>query len=208
MPNTKAKTTKRANTKKTAVKEVPAEPEPVPQPEPEPETQVEDTTEEETVEMKVKGLIAGVGKVKEALMRIVAELREVSKMHTRQVKDLSKKAKKKRKRRTPVEGEEPRLTGFAKPQEVSKELKDFMGKSENELVSRTEASSFINAYVKEHKLSNSEDGRLFEPDSKLHKLLGDPLPLKKADPSKTGYGYFNLQTYLTPHFPKKKTVTA
>ena len=61
-------------------------------------------------------------------------------------------------------------------------------------MARTEVTREINAYIREHKLQDKDNGRKINPDAKLLKLL----KLKKGDE----LTYFNLQKYMSPHFAK------
>ena len=65
-------------------------------------------------------------------------------------------------------------------------------------MARTDVTKAIGKYIKDHGLQNTENKRKFTPDSKLSKLFG-PLQAKHKE---KGFEYFNLQTYLAPHFPK------
>ena len=85
-------------------------------------------------------------------------------------------------------------SGFVKPTKISKDLAKFLGKSEDTLMSRTDVTKLITAYVKEHKLQDSENGRRIKPDAKLKSLLN-----VKANDEVT---YFNLQSYMKTHFIK------
>ena len=76
-------------------------------------------------------------------------------------------------------------------------------------MSRTDVTRAITAYIKDKGLKDPENGRVFSPDPKLAKVLGDPIyPIVKDAPNEKGYGYFNLQKYLTPHFPASKAAQA
>lgn len=85
-------------------------------------------------------------------------------------------------------------SGFAAPVKISDVLCEFMGKEQGSLVSRTEATKFINKYIKENRLCDAENKTLIKPDAKLHSLLGtnDENEIK----------YFNIQKYLNVHFLK------
>jgi upstream activation factor subunit UAF30 len=94
-------------------------------------------------------------------------------------------------------------SGFVKPTLISNELAGFLGKPEGTEMARTEVTREINAYIREHKLQDKDNGRKIIADKKLTGLL----KLKKGDE----LTYFNLQKYMSPHFAKasdKITVTA
>lgn len=89
-------------------------------------------------------------------------------------------------------------SGFAKPTPVSKELLDFLGLPEGDHIARTDVTTKVIAYVKQHDLQNPLDKKQIIPDEKLNKLLlaGD-----------NKITFFNLQTYLKKHFLPNITVT-
>ena len=89
-------------------------------------------------------------------------------------------------------------TGFQKPINVSDELRKFLGLAQGELIPRTQVTSRINDYCKEHKLQKEEDKRVLMPDATLSKLLR----LKKGDE----LTFFNLQKHLKHHYPNKDGV--
>ena len=85
-------------------------------------------------------------------------------------------------------------SGFVKPTLISNELAGFLGKPEGSEMARTEVTREINAYIREHKLQDKDNGRKIIADKKLTGLL----KLKKGDE----LTYFNLQKYMSPHFAK------
>jgi len=89
-------------------------------------------------------------------------------------------------------------TGFQKPINVSDELRKFLGLAQGELIPRTQVTSKINEYCKEHNLQKEEDKRVLMPDATLSKLLR----LKKGDT----LTFFNLQKHLKHHYPNKDGV--
>jgi len=85
-------------------------------------------------------------------------------------------------------------SGFVKPTLISNELAAFLNKPVGTEMARTEVTREINAYIREHKLQDKENGRKIIADKKLVGLL----KLKKGDE----LTYFNLQKYMSPHFAK------
>lgn len=110
--------------------------------------------------------------------QVVRELKSAAKM--------SSKRKRKSGNRAP--------SGFVKPTLISNELASFLGKPVGTEMARTEVTREINAYIREHKLQDKENGRKIIADKKLTGLL----KLKKGDE----LTYFNLQKYMSPHFAK------
>ena len=117
------------------------------------------------------------------------EFRSIERQVTREMKTAAKinqKRKRKNSNRAP--------SGFVKPTLISNELAGFLGKPEGSEMARTEVTREINAYIREHKLQDKENGRKIIADKKLTGLL----KLKKGDE----LTYFNLQKYMSPHFAK------
>ena len=123
------------------------------------------------------------------LSSLKTEFRALEKKTTREFKVVQKQnAKRKRKQgnRSP--------SGFVKPTLISHELADFLKKSHGSEMARTEVTREINAYIREHKLQDKDNGRKINADKKLTSLL----KLKKDDE----LTYFNLQKYMSHHFAK------
>jgi upstream activation factor subunit UAF30 len=127
--------------------------------------------------------------VSASMSSLRTEFRSIERQVTRELKTAAKvTAKRKRKtgNRAP--------SGFVKPTLISNELAGFLGKPEGTEMARTEVTREINAYIREHKLQDKENGRKIIADKKLTGLL----KLKKGDE----LTYFNLQKYMSPHFAK------
>ena len=117
------------------------------------------------------------------------EFRGIERQVTRELKAAAKinqKRKRKNSNRAP--------SGLVKPTLISNELAGFLGKPEGSEMARTEVTREINAYIREHKLQDKDNGRKIIADKKLTGLL----KLKKGDE----LTYFNLQKYMSPHFAK------
>ena len=116
------------------------------------------------------------------------DIRLLERTVKKEVKGLKKTAEKKNKRgnRKP--------SGFAKPSKVSDNLCLFMKKPKGSEVARTEVTQYLIKYINEHKLQNSTNRKIIEPDSELIKLLGIEDSQEVT--------YFNLQKYMNKHFVK------
>lgn len=122
------------------------------------------------------------------------ELNMLIKKNGREFKSAKKACKNKKKsgNRSP--------SGFIKPTLVSDELANFLGKVKGTEMARTEVTKEINAYIRSNKLQDPTNGRHIIPDAALAKLLN----LNKSDE----LTYFNLQKYMSPHFPKSAKALA
>lgn len=85
-------------------------------------------------------------------------------------------------------------SGFTKPTLISDELAKFLGKTAGTEMSRTEAAKEVIAYIQSHKLKDEKNGRIIHPDAALSALL----KVTSAD----NLHFFNLQTFMKPHFIK------
>jgi chromatin remodeling complex protein RSC6 len=129
------------------------------------------------------------------LSSLRTEFRALDKLGNKELKNAQKAgAKRKRKsgNRSP--------SGFVKPALISAELATFLGKPNGSEMARTEVTREINKYIRSNDLQDKENGRKINPDAKLTKLL----KLKKSDE----LTYFNLQRYMSPHFPKTGAAAA
>ena len=200
---TKSKSTtprKARNNKKTTTASVP-EPVVVAAPEPVVETApvvAETATPEISLEDQFKDIITRLQQFRTLSQTLMADVRKLQKNVNRQVRESSKKNKK---RKNTGDSKRP-PSGFAKPGPVSDELRKFLGLSKEELISRTQVTKRITLYCKEHSLQQEEDKRNINPNAALTKLLrwkqgvDDPVT------------FFNLQKYMKVHYPNKEGVYA
>ncbi len=120
------------------------------------------------------------------------------KLAAKAVKAAQRSGKKNKQRKT---GGAPRApAGFTLPGLISDELSAFLKKEKGTMISRTDVTREINAYIKENNLQNPASRRFILADKKLSKLLN----IDKSTP----LSYFNLQKYLSPHFMKIPKETA
>jgi len=123
-----------------------------------------------------------------------SEVNELKRQHARELRA----ANKANKRRKTNANRAP--SGFVKPTLISNELAAFLGKPEGSVLARTEVTREVNAYIRNQKLQDKDNGRKINPDAKLLKLL----KLKKGDE----LTYFNLQKYMAAHFAKSTPTPA
>tara|TARA_R110002153_G_scaffold125327_4_gene272328 strand:- start:919 stop:1389 length:471 start_codon:yes stop_codon:yes gene_type:complete len=84
--------------------------------------------------------------------------------------------------------------GFNRKQDVSPKLREFLSLPDGELISRSEVTKFITAYVKEQGLKHPDNGRVIIMDDKLTKLLEPPADIQIT--------FLNIQKFLSPHYVK------
>jgi upstream activation factor subunit UAF30 len=89
---------------------------------------------------------------------------------------------------------------FLQPSKISPALAKFCGVTDETMISRTDATRKIAAYIKEHNLQNPENRREILSDATLISLF--------ALTSEDKLNYFNLQRYIKPHFIKEIKVVA
>jgi chromatin remodeling complex protein RSC6 len=134
--------------------------------------------------------------------QLVTQLNELKTQITgiqQNIKQLEKNVKKKMKgikkevSKTKNKGNR-KPSGFAKPSKVTKELCEFMNKSEGSEIARTEVTRTLVAYIKENKLENTSNSKFISPDNKLKALL-------ELDDNQE-LTYFNIQKFMNKHFVK------
>jgi chromatin remodeling complex protein RSC6 len=158
------------------------------------------------------------------------ELRKLQREIDQSIKEASKKQKKKK---LPRDFSKPiRQNGFAEPVIVSDELYSFLVKTKATMkdttfkpknqeefdawprllvkaglpVARTDITSHVSKYIKEHELQNPDEKREIRPDPALKKIFSEPTEISKKDPTKKVHTYLKLQRYLNHHFPSRKNL--
>ena len=133
-------------------------------------------------------VISGLNMVKSHINGLQSTIRQLEKDVKKQMKGLKKEVVKSKNKgnRSP--------SGFAKPSKVTKELCEFMNRSEGSEIARTEVTKALVSYIKENKLENEANRKIIMPDNKLKFLLGleDGQELT----------FFNIQKYMNKHFVK------
>jgi chromatin remodeling complex protein RSC6 len=159
-------------------------------------TQNDNIETQETIELfeQFNSIMSNLVVFKTQITNIQQQLKLFEKNVKKQLKGLKKEVKKNKNKgnRQP--------SGFAKPSKVTKELCEFMKKEEGTEIARTEVTRALVAYIKEHKLENTENSKIISPDDKLKELLD----LTDAEE----LTYFNIQKYMNKHFIKnEKNIT-
>jgi len=90
--------------------------------------------------------------------------------------------------------------GFLKPVRISPELAKFLGCSPDEMKSRVQVTQNICKYISDNELQNPKNRREILVDSTLQNLL-------RFNPEVDGnLTYYQIQTYIQPHFLKGEVV--
>ena len=134
----------------------------------------------DNLETKITALVA-------LLKEVQGELKVVKKENERMKKIVERTEAKRAKARS-------NPNGFAKPSKITDELCDFLAVPRGTMLSRTDVTRKVNAYIKDNKLNKPENKRIINPDTKLRKILGI-----KPDEE---LSYFSLQRYLSRSFVK------
>jgi upstream activation factor subunit UAF30 len=144
-----------------------------------------------STESLISSQFASISSKLQQVVAFAASLRsELRALERHAVKELRTAQKASAKKRRKVGNRAP--SGFVKPTLISKELAEFLGKTDGAEMARTEVTREINAYIRNNSLQDKENGRRINPDTKLKSLL----KLKKGEE----LTYFNLQRYMSPHF--------
>jgi chromatin remodeling complex protein RSC6 len=150
--------------------------------------EIDATEVQEELFAQFEQLVNQLGLMKIQMTNMQQSIKCLEKSVKKQMKGLKKEAIK-----TKAKGNRA-PSGFAKPSKVTKELCEFMNKTEGTEIARTEVTRALVAYIKENKLENTTNSKIIAPDEKLKVLLGieDGQELN----------YFNIQKYMNKHFVK------
>ena len=132
--------------------------------------------------VKFSGMISQFGALK-------AELKGLERKVAKQLKIVEKIQNKKKRKGTRAP------SGFVKPSPISDELATFLEKAPGTEMARTDVTREINKYIRGKQLQDKTNGRIIQADAPLKALL-------KLDDDVV-LTYFNLQKYMSPHFPKQ-----
>jgi len=94
-----------------------------------------------------------------------SELRALERHAVKEIRTAQKASAKKRRK---VGNRAP--SGFVKPTPISKELAEFLGKTDGSEMARTEVTREINAYIRNNSLQDKENGRRINPDAQTNAL--------------------------------------
>jgi len=148
-------------------------------------------SEDVNIVVQFNSLVEQVNSARTALTNLFSAMKKLEKQIPRELK----KAQKGRRRRAP----ETTATGepiakkpsvFTIPTQISDALATFLGLAKGTQISRSEVTTRVCKYAKEHNLMDKQN---IKPDAALRKLLG----VKETDQLRI----LNLQKYLSDHYP-------
>lgn len=90
--------------------------------------------------------------------------------------------------------ERAKNNGFNRKNAISETLRQFLGVEPGTLISRSEVTKFVNAYITDKGLKDPNNGRAIILDDNLRTLLAPPEGVQVT--------FLNLQKYLSPHYTK------
>lgn len=146
---------------------------------------VEVNMDETPIEMQFKEVLDSLTEQKTQITNTISKVKQLQKVCAKELKN--KKTRDPNKKRAP--------SGFTKPIKLSQELCDFIDKPNGTEMARTEVTKLLSIYIKDNNLQLEQDKRKIVPDKKLSNLL-------KCE-KKDEVTYFNLQTWMKPHYIKE-----
>jgi chromatin remodeling complex protein RSC6 len=151
-------------------------------------------TTETSLADEIKALQDQLTSIRDSANSALTALKRVAKRASTEIKEARKN--KRKTRAEPADGEPRKPSNFEIPVPITDELSVFLGGGKNNKMARADVTSAINKYINDHKLRTKHD---ITPDAPLRKLLGVGEDVKLT--------LFNIQTYLSKHFPKPAQAT-
>ena len=147
-----------------------------------------------------KALLASVDSQIASLKALRASLLSSFKADAVELKTAQKSNGRRRRATSAVPSEKKVQSGITKPTKVSDAMCEFMGRDKGSLIARTEVTKFITNYIRDNNLKDAKVRRHINPDTRLRSLL--------SIPQNDQLTYFNLQKYMSSHFPKAAVAAA
>lgn len=153
------------------------------------------TTESEDVNIvaQFNSLVEQVNTARTALTTIFSAMKKLEKQIPRELKKAGKGRRRSNKAPETTASGEPiakKPSVFTIPTQISDALATFLGLAKGTQISRSEVTTRVCKYAKDHNLMDKQN---IKPDAALRKLLG----VKEADQLRI----LNLQKYLSDHYP-------
>jgi len=146
-------------------------------------------TDESNVFDQFQTILDGLNSFKTNISLLQQQIRFLEKNVKKNMKSLNKEVTK---NKSKMANKKKTLSGFAKPSKVTKELCEFMNKTEGTEIARTEVTRALVNYIKDNNLENTKNKKIISPDDKLKYLLGVY--------NNEELTYFNIQKYMNKHF--------
>lgn len=166
----------------------------------EPSEATTETVELVGFEQAFKEVTASLTSQMASLKSTLADVKKLEKQVNRQLKEARKGRRRNRKAQDGGEKAKRPPSGFAKPSELSEELCGFLGVDSGTLMARTEVTKHITKYIRDHQLQ--------DPSYKRRILCDKPLSTLLKVGSSDEVTYFNLQSFMKPHFPKSASAAS
>jgi len=148
-------------------------------------TTVEGAEEQVNVVANYGAIVEKMNTFRATLSALFVEMKKLEKQLPRELK----RAGKGRRRAKVDDGTPKKETVFTKPTAISDALCTFLGMPKGSLVSRSEVTTLVCRYARDHKLMDKQN---INADAALRKLL--------AVTEKDELKILNLQRYLKPHY--------
>jgi len=156
------------------------------------------TEENVNIVAQFSALTETVNTLRGTLSTVFSAMKKLEKQIPRELK---KAGKGRRRRAATVDADgapvEAKPTVFTTPTLISDALATFLGEAKGSKLKRSEVTTRVCKYARDHNLM---DKQFINADAPLRKLLG----LKESDQLKI----LNLQRYLAPHYPEAKAKKA
>jgi len=146
-------------------------------------------TDDSNVFDQFQTILVGLNSFKTNISLLQQQIKILEKNVKKNMKTLNKEVTK---NKSKMANKKKTLSGFAKPSKVTKELCEFMNKTEGTEIARTEVTRALVNYIKDNNLENTKNKKFISPDDKLKYLLGVY--------NNEELTYFNIQKYMNKHF--------
>jgi len=193
------KTSAAASASSTSTKTAPVETAPVVQEAQTTETPTETLDSFDSVHAVLRTRLATIERVVRECRTLFKKAEQFYRRDQRAAQQALRNGKRRRRERDP-NAPKRSPSGIAKPTVISAELAKFLNVAPSTMMARTDVIKKIANYIKTNNLENPKNRRQIQPDKALSKLLS----VSKTDQ----VTYFNLQRFMSPHFPKSAAALA
>jgi len=149
-------------------------------------------SEDVNIVAQFNALVEQVNTARAGLTTIFSAMKKLEKQIPRELKKAGKGRRRRATETTTATGEPvvKKPSVFTIPTQISDALATFLGLAKGTQISRSEVTTRVCKYAKEHNLMDKQN---IKPDAALRKLLG----VKESDQLRI----LNLQKYLSDHYP-------